>query len=86
MPNCPNCNTPGAYVGFSTVECRNPDCSHFVVFEEKICPCCGKVGHEPELAESTPDYSSGSVQINGGDPSLDASDSNDADSAGQCTV
>ena len=48
MALCPVCHTPGAYVGFSAVECRNPDCDHFVLFEEEICPCCGKSGHMPE--------------------------------------
>lgn len=48
MANCPLCNTPGAYIGFNTVECRNPDCEHFVLFEEEICPCCGQAGHDPE--------------------------------------
>jgi hypothetical protein len=47
MAQCPVCNTPGAYIGFSTIECRNPDCKHYVVFQEEVCPCCGKVGHQP---------------------------------------
>jgi hypothetical protein len=42
MPNCPDCQTPGAYVGFSTVECRNPDCKNFRLPEEPTCGCCGK--------------------------------------------
>jgi hypothetical protein len=25
---CPLCRTPGAYIGFSEVTCRNPDCIH----------------------------------------------------------
>jgi hypothetical protein len=29
MSLCPTCKTPGAYVGFTSVECRNPDCQHF---------------------------------------------------------
>jgi len=27
--NCPACNTPGAYVGFTSVECVNAECEHF---------------------------------------------------------
>jgi hypothetical protein len=26
---CPLCKDPDAYVGFSSVDCLNPDCSHF---------------------------------------------------------
>jgi len=48
MPNCPLCNTPGAYVGFSSVECRNPDCAHYDPKLEYLCPCCGIAGHRPE--------------------------------------
>ncbi len=48
MALCPVCKTPGAYVGFSSVECRNPRCAHFVIEEEKICPCCGIRGHNQE--------------------------------------
>jgi hypothetical protein len=47
MPKCPVCKTPGAYVGFNTIECRNPRCVHFMIEEEDICPCCGKKGHTP---------------------------------------
>jgi len=47
MPICPICNTPGAYIGFNTIECLNPRCVHYKVHEEEICPCCGKVGHTP---------------------------------------
>ncbi len=47
MALCPICNTPGAYVGFSSVECRNPDCEHFVAIVEEVCPCCGQIGHQP---------------------------------------
>lgn len=47
MANCPACKTPGAYVGFNSVECRNPRCIHFTIEEEDICPCCGKKGHTP---------------------------------------
>ncbi|HLX63225.1 MAG TPA: hypothetical protein VKX17_18280 [Planctomycetota bacterium] len=47
MANCPVCNTPGAYIGFNSVECRNPRCIHFTIEEEDICPCCGKKGHTP---------------------------------------
>jgi hypothetical protein len=48
MAQCPVCQTPGAYVGFSSVECRNPQCEHFVLVEEHVCPCCGKPDHTPE--------------------------------------
>jgi hypothetical protein len=41
MAKCPKCRTDGAYVGFSSIECRNPDCEHYVIVEELICPCCG---------------------------------------------
>lgn len=27
--NCPKCNAPNAYVGFSAVECENPECAHY---------------------------------------------------------
>ena len=47
MANCPVCKTPGAYVGFNSIECRNPHCIHFLLEEEDICPCCGKKGHTP---------------------------------------
>ncbi|HYG73534.1 MAG TPA: hypothetical protein VEK08_00775 [Planctomycetota bacterium] len=88
MANCPICKTPGAYVGFSTVECRNPDCEHFCINEEKVCPCCGKVGHTPDLAEDAADASQmiGSIQVNGsgGNSPLDQADQDD--SSGPCTV
>lgn len=42
MASCPKCHTPGAYIGFNSVECRNPDCEDFVLFELDECPCCGK--------------------------------------------
>jgi hypothetical protein len=47
MAKCPKCGAAGAYVGFNSVECRNPKCIHFVIEEEAICPCCGKRGHVP---------------------------------------
>lgn len=47
MPNCPACNTPGAYIGFNSIECRNPRCAYFTIEEEDVCPCCGKKGHTP---------------------------------------
>jgi len=84
MATCPVCNTPGAYIGFSSVECRNPDCEHFTIEEDKICPCCGKVGHIPSDSKDAADANQmiGSIQIptTGGDP--DDSD----DSAGPCTI
>ncbi len=30
MSNCPKCGTNEAYFGFSTIECTNPKCHHFV--------------------------------------------------------
>jgi formylglycine-generating enzyme required for sulfatase activity len=27
---CPTCRTEGAYIGFSTIECCNPSCSHYI--------------------------------------------------------
>ncbi len=45
MANCPQCQTPGAYVGFSSIECRNMDCPHFVFREEKASPDCGQEEH-----------------------------------------
>ena len=48
MAQCPVCQTPGAYVGFSSIECRNPKCEHFVLVEEYLCPCCGKADHTPD--------------------------------------
>ncbi len=35
MPNCTACGTPGAYIGFTSVECRNPSCAHFALIEDK---------------------------------------------------
>lgn len=66
MPNCPICNTPGAYVGFSSVECRNPDCAHYEPKMEALCPCCGIAGHRPEY-ESTQ-----SISVDSFDPSIPA--------------
>lgn len=53
MAKCPTCGTPGAYVGFSSIECRNSKCIHFVQNEELICPCCGIAGHDLGLSELT---------------------------------
>jgi hypothetical protein len=55
MPRCPLCNTAGAYVGFSSIECRNPECTHYVQAMEALCPCCGIAGHVPseEPVDST---------------------------------
>lgn len=47
MAKCPSCGTPGAYIGFSSIECRNSKCEHFVQGMEHICPCCGIAGHVP---------------------------------------
>ena len=45
MALCPLCKHPGAYIGFNSIECRNRACEHFVLFEEHICPCCGRPNH-----------------------------------------
>jgi hypothetical protein len=45
MALCPVCSTPGAYIGFNSVECRNPKCEHFSITLEEVCPCCGQAGH-----------------------------------------
>jgi hypothetical protein len=42
MAICPKCSTPGAYVGFNSVECRNPDCEDYKIEEASACACCGK--------------------------------------------
>lgn len=43
MANCPKCNTPGAYIGMKEIECKNPNCEHFVIPTDAcLCPCCGK--------------------------------------------
>lgn len=55
MERCPSCNTPGAYIGFNTVECHNPNCEHYVIEEEKVCPCCGRVDHLPDCAAASAD-------------------------------
>lgn len=36
--DCPCCGTPNAYVGFSSIECRNPDCEHFKPEPPKVDP------------------------------------------------
>ena len=69
MADCPLCKTPGAYIGFNSVECRNPDCEHFVLFEEEVCPCCGQIGHNSDKHAA--------AQRQGGS-SQDASGSQDA--------
>lgn len=46
MAKCPECTTPGAYIGMFTVECKNSKCKHFTITEEVVCPCCGIAGHE----------------------------------------
>lgn len=42
MANCPKCAAPGAYVGFNSIECRNPDCDEYKIEEASACACCGK--------------------------------------------
>lgn len=32
---CPNCNTPGAYIGLKTIECPNHSCEFF---DENVIP------------------------------------------------
>ena len=68
MTRCPDCGTPGAYLGFNTIECRNPKCVHFVIEEEAICPCCGKRGHVPGQKAAK---SSGSANESGSGANLD---------------
>jgi hypothetical protein len=29
MSNCPSCNHPNAYIGFTDIDCGNPNCRHF---------------------------------------------------------
>jgi hypothetical protein len=29
MPNCPTCNAPNAYIGFTSVDCTNAQCKNF---------------------------------------------------------
>lgn len=53
MTKCPKCGTPEAYIGFNSIECRNPDCEHFVLEEKKTCGCCGKDDHGVESCPST---------------------------------
>jgi hypothetical protein len=53
MAMCPVCATPGAYIGFNSVECRNPECEHFTIAVEEVCPCCGQVGHTPTQSADT---------------------------------
>ncbi len=88
MAQCPICNTPGAYIGFSTIECRNPDCEHFVIFEEEVCPCCGQAGHNPDMHglkgcdpsdKSTSFEPVGAVYLDSSDPAFEpASNSQDS--------
>ena len=49
MAKCPDCATPGAYIGLNSIECRNPACKHFKVDMKKTCGCCGVVGHEDDV-------------------------------------
>lgn len=82
MAECPLCKTPGAYIGFNSVECRNPDCEHFVLFEEEVCPCCGQPGHTPEKHAATIRQSSGGQQ----DTSQDSSATPDPNSPNNGSV
>ena len=45
MAKCPECGEPDAYVGYSSVECRNKKCKHFKLDRRLICSCCGGEGH-----------------------------------------
>jgi hypothetical protein len=47
MASCPVCGTRGAYIGLIAIECRNPECRHFVPAEVPPCPRCGKICPEP---------------------------------------
>jgi hypothetical protein len=64
MPRCPVCDSPGAYIGFNSIECRNPQCEHFVYEQAATCPCCGRTDHVPEAASA--DYDGDSMIL--GDP------------------
>ncbi len=47
MALCPICHTPGAYVGFTVVECRNPECTHFKPLPAaEACPSCDPTTHD----------------------------------------
>jgi hypothetical protein len=61
MPRCPVCDSPGAYIGFNTIECRNPQCEHFVYEQAATCPCCGRTDHIPETAA---DYDPDGIMLN----------------------
>ena len=52
MSKCPKCQTPGAYIGFSSIECRNPTCLHYSQKLAALCPCCGEAGHRPEYEKA----------------------------------
>jgi hypothetical protein len=49
MALCPDCKTPGAYIGLNSVECRNPKCKYFRLDPKKTCGCCGIIGHEASV-------------------------------------
>jgi hypothetical protein len=59
MSNCPVCGTPGANIGFNSIECRNPQCKHFKLDTKSVCPCCGGEAHLenecPKLTKPGPD-------------------------------
>jgi rRNA maturation protein Nop10 len=58
---CPECGER-AYVGFNSIECPNPQCKHFTITEETICPCCGEKGHfKTSGCKKKLDYESESV-------------------------
>ncbi len=46
--NCTKCGWDHAYIGFNSVECRNPECVHYVKAEEPV----GSEG--PRLPETPP--------------------------------
>lgn len=46
MADCPTCGAADAYIGFNSIECRNKNCEHFKIDEEKTCSCCGGTGHD----------------------------------------
>lgn len=55
MARCPECDTPGAYIGWRDIECKNSKCKHFKITEEPICPCYGVAGHKQNTGSVSSD-------------------------------
>ena len=55
MAECPDCKAPNAYVGFSSIECRNKNCTHFKLELKPACGCCGSFDHETPGCKRTDD-------------------------------